>query len=226
MALETTGTAPYAPARTIIALIDQYRDKGLPTPITKTTLQRAGVEESLSARTLQALRILDLIDDDGQPTETLTAIGLAKTEDLPSVLAGWVQAAYREVFAFINATDDVQRITDQFRHYQPAGMRNRMVTLFLGLCAKAELIPELPKMPRTTKLAPKFTPKPKAASTPKADPPPPKEHSRHASDDSALTDARQRYIDILLARAADSPDLDVDLLDRIERAIGIAGATP
>ena len=224
MALGTEGVAPYAPSRTIVGLIEQYRDKDLPTPITKTTLERAGVEASLSSRTLQALKILDLIDDDGEPTDTMKAIRVATTTDLPSVVAGWVQAAYREILAFVNPDADVQRIADQFRHYKPMGMRPRMVTLFLGLCAYAQLIPELPKMPRTSKPAtngkattakPKTSPvvEQRAPVNKDKTPPPP-------------GDALQRYIDMLLTKAAQSDELDGALLDRIERALGMNGESP
>ena len=232
MALGSTGVAPYAPARVIGDLIDQYRDRSLPTPLTRTTLERAGVEESLSARTLQALKLLDLVDESGEPTETMRAIKVASTADLPSILADWVGSAYREVFAFIEPNDEPQRIIDQFRHYEPAGMRNRMVTLFLGLCVKAGLLDAMPALPRPGRSAPK--PKPngtaKAAKTtaevkkPKIHTPPPPLHDP-PGDERPTTDAQMKakYFELLLAKAAESNGSDTELLDRIEKLIG--GAT-
>ena len=229
MALAETGTAPYAPVRSVLTVIEQYRDKGIPTPITTSTLVRIGVEESLATRTLGALKILDLVGDDGEPTDTMKKIKTAPTAELHSVLTDWVRGAYKPIFTYVEPTDDVQRIADQFRHYEPAGQRNRMVTLFLGLCARAGLIADLPPIPRPNAKG-TSTVKPTIKGSPPArtrTPIPDKHDPVKLSP--ALPEARQRYIDMLIERAQNAEQLDPDLLDRIERALGLQpdrGAVP
>ena len=72
---------PYAPASAIVGLIERHRRNGWPSPVTEDILQRTGISESLTSRTLQALITLDLIDDQGRPTPTLEGIRLAPEPD-------------------------------------------------------------------------------------------------------------------------------------------------
>lgn len=154
MAVQTGGKAPYAPPSAVLEIIRRYRDAGLMTPFTPDVLMRAGVSESLAPRTLQALQLLDLIDEEsGEPTSQFEAIRRATTDDYPGTLAETLRSAYAEVFQFVDPTrDNQQRIEDAFREYQPAGQRRRMVTLFLGLCQEAGIIedgpPARPPRPR------------------------------------------------------------------------------
>lgn len=137
MAITTAKPAPYAPASAIIDLIDRYRNRGLSKPFTTEVLARAGVSDSLIPRTLQALQALDLIGEDGNPTETLEAIRLAPEPELKKVLEGWIKGAYADVLMFVNASDDESAVRDAFRAYNPPGQQSRMVTLFMGLCRYA-----------------------------------------------------------------------------------------
>ena len=56
-----------------------------------------------------------------------------------------LRAAYRPIFAFVDpATASHDEIRDAFRGFTPVGQQQRMVTLFLGLCAYAGLpVPEV-----------------------------------------------------------------------------------
>jgi hypothetical protein len=149
MAVTTDKAAPYAPASAILDLIDRYRNRGLPSPITGEVLGRAGVSQSLIPRTLQALQTLDLIDDQGKPTEILEGIRLAPEPEYKQRLEVWLNAAYADVITFVDpATDDETKIRDAFRSYQPVGQQARMVTLFLGLYAAAGKAPERPAKTR------------------------------------------------------------------------------
>jgi len=230
MALGDTGQAPYAPARAVLLVIDRYRDKGLTVPVTVVTLNRLGIEESLARRTLASLKQLDLLDESAAPTPTFDTIKKASTADLQSILEQWVRAAYAPIFSFVEPTDEVQRIIDQFRHYEPAGMRNRMVTLFLGLCAAAGIIPEVPPIPRVGATAAGTVSNATAKRqgrrklpNQRTPPPDPKGITPPTSKlPVADTDVRQRYVDLLLAKAAEQDTPDPELLDRIERALGIS----
>lgn len=139
MAIMAKGTAPYAPQSGVMEIITRYRSKGLQTPFTGDVLVRAGVSETLVPRTLQALRLLDLIRDDGMPTENLEALRRAPESDYKAALAAWVKAVYADVFAFVDPTEDETRVRDAFRDYVPFGQQDRMVALFLALCRVAGL---------------------------------------------------------------------------------------
>ncbi len=154
MAVQADGNAPYAPFSVVKSVIERHRQVKLPT-ITPDVLLRMGVTESLAPRSLQALRLLDLVDDQGQPTPTFEAIRKAPTEELAPRLAELVRQAYEPVFAVIDPTTaTVQQIADAFRGFHPPGQRERMVSRFMGLMAYAGMIETAPKRtpgPRQTR---------------------------------------------------------------------------
>lgn len=159
-----TSTAPYTSGNTVTSVMRRYRDKGLSLPITDDVLLRAGVTESLVKRTMQALQLLDLIDEAGNPTPTFQKMRTVPEADYKDCLKEWLQSAYAEVFQYVDPmTDEPSRVRDAFRTYTPHGQQDRMVSLFLALCAEAGLAPEQkksePKLgarksaPRTTSVA-------------------------------------------------------------------------
>ena len=230
MALSDKGAAPYAPVSALTKVIEHHRDRGMPTPIAPAGIQRLGVEISLARRTLSAMKILGLVDDEGMPTAQFEELRVAPTDQFQSTLSDWLRSEYKSIFDYVQPSDDVQRVVDQFRHYDPPGMRNRMVTLFLGLCRYAGLIEAVPSLPRSTPAA-------KSNSGEKPKPPskvsatrakverkqsygPPEPEPKSSPD--AMQAARQRYVNLLLSKADEQQELNADLLDRIERALGFA----
>jgi hypothetical protein len=137
MTVTTANPAPYAPASAILDIIDRYRNRGLAKPFTSEVLGRAGVSDSLIPRVLQALQTLDLVDEAGNPTETLEALRRASEPEFKNQLTAWVSGAYADVMQFVNASDDETAIRDAFRSYNPVGQQPRMVALFMGLCRSA-----------------------------------------------------------------------------------------
>ncbi len=61
----TTQDAPYAYPNAVLGLIQRYRDRVLPEPVTPTALRAFGISPGNASRTLQALRFLGLIDHAG-----------------------------------------------------------------------------------------------------------------------------------------------------------------
>lgn len=143
MPVTADKSAPYAPAATIIDIVKRYRDRGLPMPLSGEALGRIGVPDSLVSRVLYALTTLDLIDADGAPTPTLEGLRLAAEAEFKPRQEEWLRSAYADIFSIVDPTqDDETRIRDAFRNYQPVGQQSRMVTLFVGLCANAGMMPE------------------------------------------------------------------------------------
>ena len=154
MAVTQDKPAPYASPSTIIALIERFRDRGLPSPINADTLSRAGVSDSLVSRTLQGLVALDLIDEEGGPTATFDSLRIAPETEYQDRLKEWLNGAYADVLAFVDpAADDETRIRDAFRSYKPHGQQARMVSLFLGLYAAAGVRQERQQAPRPQRQA-------------------------------------------------------------------------
>lgn len=141
MPVSTDSPAPYAPGTAVIGLLQRIRTRGLSVPITKDVLLRAGISDSLAPRTFQSLVTLDLIDESGQPQPTLEKLRSAPEAEYKAVLAAWIQSAYAEVFQFADPRlDDAVRVRDAFRSYTPHGQQDRMVSLFMALCAEAGIV--------------------------------------------------------------------------------------
>jgi hypothetical protein len=136
-------------------------------------LARAGVSDSLNARTLQALQVLDLVDEEGKHTDVLEGLRLAPESEYKQRMAEWLNSAYGDVLKFVDpTTDDDTKVRDAFRPYSPTGQQSRMVSLFNGLYEAAGVRQKTGQSSKRDKL--------RAASVPRiraARPPAPKKHS-------------------------------------------------
>jgi len=142
MVAESKQVAPYAPVHNVLTVIRRLRERGLPDPLSLQELERIGIPEGNAPRTLAALRFLGLVDDDGARSQVFDRLGRASTQEYPETLAEIVRAAYQSVFTVVDpAQDNEIALHDAFRHYHPQGQRTRMVTLFLGLCREADIVP-------------------------------------------------------------------------------------
>jgi len=147
--LTTGGKAPYAPTQAVLDVIHAWRDRPVPTPITADVIKKIGVPGSLVPRTVQTLRLIDLLDKSGKPTTAMQDLRKAGAEEYPARLAEIIRAAYAEIFIYRDpAVDSTEQIADAFRAFEPTGMRDRMVRLFLGLCAEAGIIQTAPRINR------------------------------------------------------------------------------
>lgn len=168
MPIQTGGQAPYGPPAAVITIIDGYRDRGYAPPFTNEMLTRAGVTDSLAPRTLQALKLLELVTEDGHPTETFEALRTVRGEDeYRKALSEWLQGVYAEVLRFADPVKDPpERVREAFRGCQPAGQLDRMVTLMLGLYAHAGLIDQPVPSPATAQRRPKSPARKQVVRTP------------------------------------------------------------
>src|SRR6266571_3063613 len=166
MVTDMEKLTPYAPLAPLVALIRRRREKGLPEVLNSEKLAQLGISEGNISRILQALRFLNLIDEEGHQTEWFSRIARAKEQEYQSILAEIIKGAYHDVFTIIDdpkqATDI--ELNDAFRFYQPQSQRSRMIFLFRGLCQEAGLIAGGP--PTTRKRARTTTPsKPLSSSS-------------------------------------------------------------
>jgi hypothetical protein len=141
--IQPDGEAPYNSAPATITVIDKFRAGTLQTPVTLDVLRRAGIHESLVRRTLKALRLLELLDENGHPTEQFQVLARTRPDEYKDAFAGYLRSVYKDVFTYADPADgDLDAITNAFWGYKPPGQRETMVRLFLGLCEYAGLIPE------------------------------------------------------------------------------------
>lgn len=154
---------PYAPYTSVLTVIRHMRKRDLKEPVTSQLITTIGVAEGNASRTIQALRFLDLLDEEGYITQNFKTIGNAPSNEYPELLEQTLREAYNHVFMVLDpATATDLQYENAFRYYQPKAQQQRMIMLFKGLCREAGLIaggaPETTPRPRTT------SPKPLAPS--------------------------------------------------------------
>ena len=141
MPSDLEGLCAYAPSGNVLTVIHQMRDRGLKEPITMQLITTVGVAEGNASRTIQALRFLDLIDEEGYLTENFKALRNASSDDYPTQLGNILKEAYSHVFMVLDpATASDEQLQNAFRYYEPRAQRQRMISLFKGLCREAQLI--------------------------------------------------------------------------------------
>lgn len=147
MPLVHFGKAPYAPASSIIAVIEKHRHVRL-TKIDEAILDaRIGITEALRPRTLAALEMLDLIDSDGVPTPVFAQIPNLSDAEFKPALGEMLRKAYAPIIEDLKADElgKADKVEAAFRSFTPTGQIKRMVNLYLGLMTYAELITEGPR---------------------------------------------------------------------------------
>ena len=155
MPADLQGICAYAPSGNVLTVIHQMRDRGLKEPLTMQLITMAGVAEGNASRTIQALRFLDLIDEEGYLTENFKTLRNAPSDEYPSVLGDILKEAYSSVFMVLDpATANDEQLLNAFRFYEPRAQRQRMISLFKGLCREAQLISGSSEAPRRTRSAP------------------------------------------------------------------------
>lgn len=216
------GPAPYPPSGKLIDLIERHRSTGLPTPLTTARVARLINSDALAPRTLKALELLDLIDGNGEPTAPFEALTGGSNDEFKERLAETLRAGYADVFQYIDpAQASADELEKQFRNYEPRGQLARMIACFRGLCEYAGIM-----QPQERE-----TPEQQTASRNKRQ----RERRRvqgtgstankpeQRTKDPAITDAKSRYLDLLLKQADENPA--PELFDRIERVLGVAQAS-
>ena len=130
--MSTNGNAqpravpPYVPYRTFRNFLESLKD-GIPARIDRSVWgQRYSGSSGIQLMT--ALKVLDLVDEGGKPTETLERLVEAEGDERRRIMRGVIEAHYAPVFAL-----DLQRATRAQFHeaFRAFGMKE-------GVLAKCE----------------------------------------------------------------------------------------
>ncbi|HEY8768713.1 MAG TPA: DUF5343 domain-containing protein [Dehalococcoidia bacterium] len=129
---------PYGATANILAIIERARTRNLPELVGADFFALADIPEIVYGRVRQGLEFLQLVHEDGRPTDKLQSLAKAPDSEYQQLLATCIREAYREDFARIDPEQELQgKIIEAFRRYQPRSQTSRMVMLFLGLCRAA-----------------------------------------------------------------------------------------
>jgi Family of unknown function (DUF5343) len=128
----SSGTPPYTSYRTFKTFIEDLHEHGVPSRIDRSVLTRfSGV---VGTQLMHALRFLDLIEDDGRPTERLKGLVNAyATGHWPETLLERLRQEYAPMFAIDLATATPSHFNEAFRRAFPAAdaVVQKCVTFFL-----------------------------------------------------------------------------------------------
>jgi hypothetical protein len=211
-------TPPYnIPFRTFLNLLLRLQEEGVPPRIDRSFLKSmAGRDQTYL---MAALRFFSLIDTDGTVSPTLET--LAEGDEQRRRLFGQLlRDKFPQPVQLSEKKATQAMLEEGFAEYGLApDSKRKAITFFLKALQYAELpmspyfaVPrERSPRPRTAKKdkKPKSTPGKEQEDQP---PSPPRGKS--------LTEARQRYLEILLAKVEEAGSSDQDLLDRVERLLG------
>lgn len=140
--IERGGIAPYAPASAVMAVIDAKRRNPALGGFSAQELATLDIRESLVPRTMQALKLLELLDDEDRTTEVFDELVSSSRPDFSSRLGALLRRVYAPVFEVVDpvlaSQDD---LLDVFRQFRPPSQRPRMVTLFIHLLRVARMSP-------------------------------------------------------------------------------------
>lgn len=204
-------TAPYASWGSFTNLLDRMADSGLPQRVDRTYL--SSMAGSTQSHILKALRELDLMDSDDRPTDALKRLVAAQPDDRGPIYAELVQSHYAEAID-LGAGATQGQLVELFRDsYGVQGSTARKAIAFFLAAAKAgdvEVSQHFSTPKRTRTPSNGATRRTRINRTPDDTPPPQRPKA---------TTAKDRYIDLLLKKA--ESEMDPELLDRIERVIGV-----
>ena len=186
-------------------LVSRMGDEGVPSRIDRSYL--SNMPGSAQTFLMSGMRSLGFIDADGKPTELLLDF-VDSPQERENLIAGLLESRYTEPMKLgRNATQ--QQLEEAFRSYGITGSTLRKAVAFFLAAAKfagVELSPHFrtPRAPqRPRKLRKRTT----------------VDNGAGGGEEIADEDAVQRYVNLLLQKAEE--DMNPQLLDRIERVIGV-----
>lgn len=224
---DTKGaTAPYMSFVGFRNLLDRFASDGLPQIFDRSFF--GDLSGSTVAQIRGTLKFFDLIDDDRRPTEILRTIAAADTEVLRvEIMRDLTQKKYSNAIALgVDATQG--QLVDVFRASGLSGESvTKAITFYLGLTDYTGL-PTSPFFKKTATRPPTVNGNiPRRSSSrrrkPLGTPPPAQPTTPEGHSSNTLGEKKSAYIDLLMKLAeqsAEKGEIQSDLLDRLERALG------
>lgn len=219
-----TVTVPYMSFSGFRNLLDRLSGEGLPQLFDRSFFGE--VSGSLIAQTRGTLRFFDFIDDDRRPTDLLRAITSTDESGQVGMLRDLAEKKYAAVIALgVDATQG--QLVEAFRSTGLSGQSvTKAITFYISLAdyTKLPVSPFFKKAP--ARLSPgngssarRSSSRRKRAAT---QPEPVVSQAVQRPVDS-LEEKKTAYIDLLMRLAEQSGekgDIQADLLNRLERALG------
>jgi hypothetical protein len=211
----------YVPFKTLNNLVVKMDVEGIPTRIDKSFLGHlsGGIQSHLSA----SMRSLGLIDKDRAPTEDLREL-VTSGDGRPAVYRRLLEKHYPWAVA-LGTTATHQQLQEAFTDNSPAlsaSTRDKALSFYLGAAAYAEV--PLSKWFKTSTGS--GTPRRAPARRKKAAAPGAAvKHTNSEQDGDTPDNMRKQYFKMLLDKATAAETVDTDLLDRIEKLLGVEDAT-
>ena len=212
---------PYIPWKTFFSVLLQMEEEGLPARIDRSYLHnRSGNDQSYLISTLKSF---GLIDEQGEVRPELTRL-VHEKDSRPGQIGALLRANYTEAVELAQNATQLQ-LDEVFREsYGLTGDTMRKAERFFLHAAEYAGIQLSPHFKTTRGTS--ATPSSSRRSGARRNPRPPRDEQtgsqRNLSGKSQTTDMRQAYFELLRKKAEESPELNADLLDRIERLIGLA----
>lgn len=217
-AAENDPVPPYVSFGTLLNQVERMERDGVPSKIDKYYL--VGMAGGTQAHFKHALRSLGLIDQEDRSTRVL--IELAQEPERRKELFA---AVLRERFPRLAALDANVSKSDALEALRSYGINSddtlrKSLTFFVGLAEYANL-PVSPhiksgRATRTTTGTRRQSRRTPSRNVQKGD------GEQGGDTASSNKDMKRMYFDLLLKKAESSENGDTDLLDRIERLVGIA----
>jgi hypothetical protein len=207
-------TAPYGSWGSFNNLLDRMGTEGMPMRIDRSYL--SNMAGSTQSHLLKALKELDLIDDGNAPTEALRLLA-SNAESRPERIAELVRKHYADALALgDNATQSMLEELFAEKYNVKGSTRGKSIAFFLSAAKYGDVpVSQHFKPPKRSNSNGSSAKRRKGKGSPPPPPPPPA-----APTAPSLDEAKASYVNLLLKKAEAEEQMDSDLLDRIERAIG------
>ncbi len=208
---------PYFAFKTLTNLLVRMEEHGPPPRIDRSFL--SNISFSVQPQVMAGLRSLGLIEPDGEVRPLLAQLA-QQPDERPRLIGEILRNRFPEAVELGEHKATHQQLEEVFKGYGVTGETLRKAVGFYLQAADYAQLPVSPhfKKPRGSGGGVRTS---AAKRTKRRVTAPPV-----GAASNGASDPKSRYVDLLLKRAEADDNLTDDLLDRIERVIGVAPAAP